>query len=92
MIFRQLFHQETCTYTYLLADELSREAVLIDPVIESIERDLRLLDELGADRTCTNKHGKTALLLAQESLDKEIAKQGGARKRAKAAPPAKGSL
>ena len=47
MIFRQLFHQETCTYTYLLADELSREAVLIDPVIESIKRDLRLLDELG---------------------------------------------
>ena len=47
MIFRQLFHQETCTYTYLLADELSREAVLIDPVIESVERDLRLLDELG---------------------------------------------
>ena len=25
MIFRQLFHQETCTYTYLLADEGSVE-------------------------------------------------------------------
>jgi len=47
MIFRQLFDQNTWTYTYLLADEASKEAVLIDPVIEKLERDLQLLDELG---------------------------------------------
>ncbi|MBL4774757.1 MAG: MBL fold metallo-hydrolase [Mariprofundus sp.] len=47
MIFRQLFDQETSTYTYLLADKLSKEAVLIDPVIENIERDVTLLKELG---------------------------------------------
>jgi len=47
MIIRQLFDPETSTYTYLLADEKSREAVLIDPVIEQLERDLRLLEELG---------------------------------------------
>lgn len=47
MIFRQLFDRETCTYTYLLADPDTREAVLIDPVREQIERDVTLLEELG---------------------------------------------
>jgi len=46
MIIRQLFDPETSTYTYLLADEKSREALFIDPVIEQLERDLRLLEEL----------------------------------------------
>ena len=46
MIFHQLFDAETCTYTYLLADESSREAVLIDSVIEQSERDTQLLREL----------------------------------------------
>ncbi|MCP4803869.1 MAG: MBL fold metallo-hydrolase [Proteobacteria bacterium] len=47
MIFRQLFDRDTCTYTYLLADEATREAVLIDPVRELVERDVGLLGELG---------------------------------------------
>ena len=47
MIFRQLFDPETSTYTYLLADEGSREAVLIDSVVERFERDRGLLEELG---------------------------------------------
>jgi glyoxylase-like metal-dependent hydrolase (beta-lactamase superfamily II) len=47
MIFRQLFDPGTSTYSYLLADEESRAAVLIDPVREQVERDLALLDELG---------------------------------------------
>ena len=47
MLLKQLFDQETWTYTYLLADEQTREAVIIDPVVEQVERDLRLLDELG---------------------------------------------
>lgn len=46
MIFRQLFDRETSTYTYLLADEATREALLIDPVREQIERDLQILAEL----------------------------------------------
>lgn len=46
MIFRQLFDPETSTYTYLLADSSSREAVLIDPVMEQVERDLKLIQEL----------------------------------------------
>lgn len=46
MIFRQLFDRETCTYTYLLADEDSRDAVLIDPVRDLFDRDKQLLAEL----------------------------------------------
>lgn len=47
MIFRQLFDAETSTYTYLLADERTREAVLIDTVREQVDRDLKLVNELG---------------------------------------------
>jgi sulfur dioxygenase len=46
MLMRQLFDPETSTYTYLLADEGTGEAVLIDPVIEQVERDLQVLREL----------------------------------------------
>jgi sulfur dioxygenase len=34
MIFRQMYDAETSTYTYLLADEETKEAILIDPVLE----------------------------------------------------------
>lgn len=46
MIFRQLFDAESSTYTYLLADEATRQALLIDPVREQVERDLELLRDL----------------------------------------------
>jgi len=46
MLFRQLFDGATWTYTYLLADPETGEAVLIDPVIEQVERDMTLLAEL----------------------------------------------
>ena len=35
---RQLFEKESSTYTYLLVDEKSREAVIIDPVAETAAR------------------------------------------------------
>lgn len=47
MIFHQLFESETSTYTYLLADEKTKEALLIDSVLETVERDLKLIGELG---------------------------------------------
>ena len=47
MIFRQLFEAQSSAYTYLVACERTREAALIDPVLETVERDLALLDELG---------------------------------------------
>ncbi|MCC7537010.1 MAG: MBL fold metallo-hydrolase [Deltaproteobacteria bacterium] len=46
MIFRQLFDLESSTYTYLLADERTRRAVIIDPVVEQVDRDAQLLEEL----------------------------------------------
>ena len=46
MNIRQLFDKDTSTYTYLLWDEVSREAALIDSVREQVERDARLIDEL----------------------------------------------
>merc|ERR1712013_946480 len=46
-LFRQLFDRESCTYTYLLADKVSKDAVLIDPVIELSERDASLVKKLG---------------------------------------------
>lgn len=46
MIFRQLFHQETGTYTYLLAGRKGGEALLIDPVLDRAERYIQLLAEL----------------------------------------------
>ena len=45
--FRQLFDKESSTYSYLLADLKSRDAVLIDPVLENAERDAKLITELG---------------------------------------------
>ena len=46
MIFHQLFEKESSSYTYLLADPLTREAIIIDPVLETVDRDLKLLEEL----------------------------------------------
>lgn len=46
LIFRQLFDQDSSTYTYLLGDSESREALFIDTVYEQAARDRALLDEL----------------------------------------------
>ena len=53
MLFKQLFDQDTWTYTYLLADPGSREAIIIDPVVERVDRDLKLIAELGLDLVYT---------------------------------------
>lgn len=49
--FRQLFDEKSWTYTYLLADINSKEAILIDPVLEQAKRDTQLLQELGLTLT-----------------------------------------
>jgi glyoxylase-like metal-dependent hydrolase (beta-lactamase superfamily II)/rhodanese-related sulfurtransferase len=46
LLFRQLFDQPSGTYSYLLADSQSRQAVLIDSVYEQYQRDLSLVREL----------------------------------------------
>ena len=47
MIFRQLFEPISSAYTYLIGCDETREAALIDPVLETVDRDLALLRELG---------------------------------------------
>ena len=46
MIFRQLFDSVSGTYTYLLASRRGGEALIIDPVLEKVERYLQLVREL----------------------------------------------
>jgi sulfur dioxygenase len=53
LIFRQLFDPQSSTYTYLLGDSHSREAILIDTVFEQARRDAALLSELELRLLCT---------------------------------------
>lgn len=57
MLFRQLFDQISCTYTYLVAETTTQEAILVDPVVEQVERDIKLLQELGLTlKYCLETH------------------------------------
>ena len=47
MIFRQLLDYDSFTYTYLIGDEASGEALLIDSVKSQVGRDLQIIEELG---------------------------------------------
>ena len=53
MRFRQLQETDSCTYTYLISCPETGETVLIDPVLDTVERDLRLLQDLGLKLTYT---------------------------------------
>tara|TARA_B100000989_G_scaffold289209_1_gene260763 strand:+ start:751 stop:1452 length:702 start_codon:yes stop_codon:yes gene_type:complete len=46
MIFKQLFDEKSSTYTYLIASNKGREALIIDPVLENINTYVNLLKEL----------------------------------------------
>ena len=46
MIFKQLFDKKSSTYTYLIASNKGREALIIDPVLENINTYVNLLKEL----------------------------------------------
>ncbi len=57
MLFRQLFDPQTSTYTYLIADPATKFAILVDPVLEQVERDRKLLKELGLTlKYCVETH------------------------------------
>ena len=57
MIFRQLFEPRASAYTYLIGCDETREAALIDPVLETVERDLEVLREHGLTlRTTIETH------------------------------------
>ena len=73
MLFRQLYDAVSSTYTYLLAAEDSREAIIIDPVFEQMHRDLALLRELDltlkivADTHAHADHVTAAWILKQKT-------------------------
>jgi len=78
MIFRQLFDQQSSTYTYLLADPASRAALLIDPVFEQARRDAALVEELGLKlawtlETHVHADHVTGAWLLREKLGSRIA-------------------
>lgn len=57
LLFRQFFDPESSTYTYLIADTQTKEAVLVDTVLEQVERDLQVLEDLGLTlRYCLETH------------------------------------
>jgi len=53
MIFRQMFEPQSSAYTYLIGCAATGDTVLIDPVLETVERDVKLLEELGLTLKCT---------------------------------------
>jgi sulfur dioxygenase len=53
MLFKQWLEADSCTYTYLLSCPQSGETVLIDPVLDTVERDLQRLQELNLKLTYT---------------------------------------
>ncbi|MBL1202166.1 MAG: MBL fold metallo-hydrolase [Nostoc sp. GBBB01] len=57
MLFRQLFDKESSTYTYLIADPETKTAILVDSVLEQVERDLKVLQQLDLTlRYCLETH------------------------------------
>jgi sulfur dioxygenase len=47
LIFRQLFESESSTYTYILADPVTKDAVIIDPVDTTAQLDSEIVREMG---------------------------------------------
>jgi sulfur dioxygenase len=78
LLFRQLVDLESSTYSFLLADRGTGDAVLIDPVFEQVRRDAALINELGLTLRWTldtHVHADhvTAAWLLRERLGSRIA-------------------
>ncbi len=78
LVFRQLFDPTSSTYTYLLGDSATGEAVLIDPVFEQVRRDAALISELGLKllwslETHVHADHVTGAWLMKKRLGSEIA-------------------
>src|SRR3977135_1598650 len=83
LVFRQLFAPQSSTYTYLLGDRPSGQAVLIDPVFEQVRRDVALVGELGLKLVATLEthvhadHVTGAWLLKQRTGSRILLAQAG---------------
>ncbi|WP_047515277.1 MBL fold metallo-hydrolase [Methylophilus sp. Q8] len=76
MIFQQLFEAESCTYTYLLACEQSRQAVLIDPVESEVARYIEALNILGLTLAYTlETHVHADHVTAADALRRRLGSQ-----------------
>lgn len=78
MIFRQLFEPLSSTYTYLLGCRETGQAILIDPVVATMERDLAEIRQLGLKLACsvdTHIHADhiTAALALKKAVGSNIA-------------------
>ncbi|CAJ0936423.1 unnamed protein product, partial [Mesorhabditis belari] len=87
ILFRQLFEKTSSTYTYILGCRETREALIIDPVVETAQRDAKLISELGLRlKYALNTHihadhitGTAALRKLVSGFESVIAKDGGAK-------------
>ncbi len=83
MLFRQLIDKETSTYTYIIADEDSKEAIIIDPVKENLERDLNLIKELGLSlKYSLETHIHADHITSSDSLRKQTSCETAANEKA----------
>jgi glyoxylase-like metal-dependent hydrolase (beta-lactamase superfamily II)/rhodanese-related sulfurtransferase len=83
LVFRQLFDPNSSTYSYLLGDDQSGQALLIDPVFEHVRRDVALLRELGLTLIATLEthvhadHVTAAWLLKQRTGSRMLGSAAG---------------
>ncbi|OUC46461.1 putative metallo-beta-lactamase domain protein [Trichinella nativa] len=68
-----MFESKTSTFTYLLGCPKTREAILIDPVIEMVDRDLQIIHELGLKlKYAGNTHAHADHVTATAELRKLV--------------------
>lgn len=71
LIFRQLFESVSSTYTYIIACPKTKIAAIIDPVLETAQRDADLIKELGLDlRFGLNTHVHADHITGTDALSK----------------------
>lgn len=70
---RQLFEKESSTYTYIVYDNKTLDAIIIDPVKETLERDLRIIRELDLKlHWCLETHLHADHITSSFSLSNEL--------------------
>ena len=81
---RQLFDHTSGTYTYLLYDKSEKEAIIIDPVLEQVKRDIKLITELGLNlKYIFDTHVHADHITSSYLLKKELGALIGLSKNAK---------